>query len=494
MVNIVHLVLFFFISNVMNAQKFQPCRDASKLDMVVDEGRVESFVRQAISTRSLEVDTITLNPVIIRSPKLGYSSATMEALDISIGKVNEYFQHARLYFQYCGEPQIVENEEFFHLKVEEGKSLNAQYHLPNAINLYIAGSLSEDFPDGSVGLYCGIASFPNPDYFERYILLDGSCLGEGQLLAHELGHFYGLYHTHEVSFGKELVSKLNCEIAGDLICDTPADPLLSTFNVSGCRYIGDEVDAEGDSYRPDTRNLMSYSPPQCSNQFSWNQQLRMMAIHRNENSYLISDCNLPDFTVEIDTSFASFRPGQSFKLPVTVKNEGKNDLFNLKMSAFFTDDLNEEGQLLETISFLVPPDGNELAIRMAIKLPIDLPEERQYIMVKIDAENQIAELNENNNESSIAYILNYGDLPSLVMYPNPATELTKVFLRDPSFEGTVDLKVLAANGQVVAHYSGIKSYETFQAEIDVSPLENGLYFLHLLVGEELKYRIKFIKL
>jgi hypothetical protein len=462
--------------------------------MVVDEASVELFFRLESPLRSIEVDTIILNPIILKDPILGFPATTFEALDVSIDKVNEFFMDARLHFQYCGEPQVVESEEFFHLKVEEGKTLNAQYHLPKTINVYIAGSLSEDFPDGSVGLYCGIASFPTPATIERYILLDGSCLGEGQLLAHELGHFYGLYHTHEVSFGAELASQLNCETAGDLICDTPADPLLSAFNVSGCRYIGDEVDAEGDSYRPDTRNLMSYSPPRCSNQFTWNQLLRMMAIHRNENSYLISDCDLPDFSVKIDTGFTTFRPGQSFELPVTFKNDGKNDLFNLKMSVYFTDDLNDEGQLLKTTSFLVPPEKNELSLRVAIKLPIDLPEERQYIMVKIDADNQIAELNENNNESRLSYILNYGDLPSLIMYPNPAMELTKVFIRDPLIEGAIDIKLYNANGKVAGAYSGNKIYETFQTELDVSQLERGLYFLHFIAENEVKYRIKFIKL
>jgi hypothetical protein len=39
-----------------------------------------------------------------------------------------------------------------------------------------------------------------------------------------MGHFLGLLHTHEDSFGKENVDGTNCRTAGDLLCDTKADP------------------------------------------------------------------------------------------------------------------------------------------------------------------------------------------------------------------------------------------------------------------------------
>ena len=71
----------------------------------------------------------------------------------------------------------------------------------------------------------------------------------------------GLYHTHQTSrFGYELVSGSNCDTAGDLICDTPADPGLSSSNVdTTCKYKGTSRDPDGNTYNPDTRNVMSYS-------------------------------------------------------------------------------------------------------------------------------------------------------------------------------------------------------------------------------------------
>ncbi len=64
----------------------------------------------------------------------------------------------------------------------------------------------------------------------------------------------GLIHTHDTPTNEmELVDKKNCLVAGDLICDTPADPDLNgVVNSMTCVYTGDKVDANGEPYRPPT--------------------------------------------------------------------------------------------------------------------------------------------------------------------------------------------------------------------------------------------------
>jgi len=65
-----------------------------------------------------------------------------------------------------------------------------------------------------------------------------------------------------------LVNGTNCSTAGDDLCDTPADPGLSTLNVSStCNYIGLTTDANNQQYMPKLRNIMSYTRKSCRTEF-----------------------------------------------------------------------------------------------------------------------------------------------------------------------------------------------------------------------------------
>jgi hypothetical protein len=98
-------------------------------------------------------------------------------------------------------------------------------------------------------------------------------------LPHEVGHCLNLLHTHEaLIYGVENIPRTgfnaNCGIAGDQLCDTPADPGLINFgsnpNVDiNCIYTG------GGGYSPDTHNIMSLSREICKNSFTIGQELRM---------------------------------------------------------------------------------------------------------------------------------------------------------------------------------------------------------------------------
>gem|GEM_PF-2255437 len=105
-------------------------------------------------------------------------------------------------------------------------------------------------------------------------------------MAHEMGHCFGLYHTHQG--GNELVDGSNCGSAGDFVCDTPADPNLNDAgNMSGCTYVGTSTDANGDSYSPDPTNIMSYAPASCRQGFSSGQLIRALTTIGTSISVLL---------------------------------------------------------------------------------------------------------------------------------------------------------------------------------------------------------------
>ena len=75
-------------------------------------------------------------------------------------------------------------------------------------------------------------------------------------LMHEIGHYFGLLHINGIWYVKEgntqrdLVSGIDCEEHGDLICDTPGSPghEPDAWNTEECIYHGyggEYVDSTG---------------------------------------------------------------------------------------------------------------------------------------------------------------------------------------------------------------------------------------------------------
>jgi len=114
--------------------------------------------------------------------------------------------------------------------------------------------------------------------------------------AHEVGHCLGLFHTFESSVcpptvdteyspyydqNQNLVNGANCDDAGDMICDTPADPRCYGF-VSGCIFSNPNqtLDYAGHPFiDPDNilpKNIMSYW--NCRQEFTAGQNIRMRDV------------------------------------------------------------------------------------------------------------------------------------------------------------------------------------------------------------------------
>lgn len=195
--------------------------------------------------------------------------------------VNYFYQNAGIRFFMCDSFHYIDDDQYVPFYSSQESKLAVKYYKPGVLNIYFAPGLY-NAPSLSI---CGYSKFPPS---EDRIFINDLCATNGSTLAHEIGHYFSLFHTHHPLFGLEYVDGSNCLVAGDLICDTPADPNLQGKVTSSCVYIGTDVDPNGDAYKPQIGNIMSYSRKECRNIFTQEQYQAIAYSMENDRFYL--DC------------------------------------------------------------------------------------------------------------------------------------------------------------------------------------------------------------
>jgi hypothetical protein len=206
-----------------------------------------------------------------QSSPMGYNLATAVS---SVIQANEYFE-GLFEFAVCGSTQIQSDQlsTFY---------LNNPTFVTNAFNQINA--LPEPNDDkcvkilfvsalGALGSAFSPVLPPSTSFENSGIVLK---VASKKVIAHELGHYFGLWHTFEGGLSEQIVSTDPniCQLYGDFLCDTPADPNEGGTISPDCLSYSGLNDPYGTPYNPDLRNLMSYYWG-CSNKFSGEQRAVM---------------------------------------------------------------------------------------------------------------------------------------------------------------------------------------------------------------------------
>jgi hypothetical protein len=224
--------------------------------------------------------------VHILEDTLGKLNVTPAAINTGIAAANSHFSKICATFNICStyvHPNV-RNDEM--RKGIEDKEIAAMYDIPNTINIYYSlNATGGSSPCGWAPL--GDTIVPKKTSDRDAIFIKKSCAA-GKTLTHELGHYFGLFHTFErAKNGIEFVDGSNCLTTGDLICDTPADPSGTAATDGFCDLKTPDTDPNGDYYTPNACNIMSYYNNPCNDiHFTTGQYDRMVEIMEKGRKYL----------------------------------------------------------------------------------------------------------------------------------------------------------------------------------------------------------------
>ncbi|MFD2937914.1 GEVED domain-containing protein [Spirosoma flavum] len=242
-------------------------------------------LKQASGASFTTLTYIPIRPHIIRKTD-GTGGYTMASLNNVLALTNKYYlQNGNgIQFYFAGTtPDYIDNDALYtQYRQNVDDATVAPRDVNNALNQYYIHS----FDNANLG---GYARFPSNDVAStRTIILDENSDGDmgNRLVPHELGHTFNLLHTFEPFYGYERVTRgtgANCTTAGDLVCDTPADPYgryagATNACISGCppNYTCSFTDDQGNLYTPSPTNIMSYYQP-CIYDFTAGQYDRIQA-------------------------------------------------------------------------------------------------------------------------------------------------------------------------------------------------------------------------
>lgn len=334
---------FLDSAGISNAQKVN-----CGVDLMLDKLRRDPSFRMREAQMNQEIlrvqgtldDTIITLPVVVHIVDLNPNAITDAQVIAGIKLLNDAFSKSGIYSASMGADTkirfclaktdplggittgITRTTSFFsnslNKDIEDARLKNLiQWDPVHYINIWLIHSIeSEAYASFSCGSWYrlrvgGYATLPPGGG-----ALDGIVVtGFGAILAHEMGHYLGLYHTFQGGCFNN-----DCTTDGDMVCDTPPDNSVKPS--AGCSTPEnschtDTLSSHSNGFFPvdvpdQISNFMDYGNGSCSNQFTQGQANRMRAailtqragLLKNECDPPCSDVIVAGFTRDIANSVA----------------------------------------------------------------------------------------------------------------------------------------------------------------------------------------------
>jgi len=306
-----HSLTVFFLATILalaltpapQSQKKSPPKEKEGCGTVVPLSQLEAELASRAESASKNIAPTVIAPPtqapyylplkihMVRGSSGNQPGLSSEQLGKTLQYLNQIWKQVGIQFFIYGDVDAdILNDDFFNLPDTEfsREALRSVNNVPNTINVYLTNLLGNFAGYGSFttdntqGILLNYQTFINPT--------DNRGL---ELFAHEMGHYFDLYHTHETMFGVECPSGNNGSTAGDLLGDTPADPGLidydrRTYRVdANCVYnnsAATPANCDTTPYKPPTRNLMSYSRGVCLTEFTSLQISKILDTLQNKGN------------------------------------------------------------------------------------------------------------------------------------------------------------------------------------------------------------------